>query len=137
MNIIKEMYEKYKEIILYGVFGVLTTLVSIVTFYLFVDKLEINYIVGNVLSWVFAVAFAYITNKIWVFENNNFTKNYILKEVMSFVGSRIATLVIETVLIFLLVDLISIEKMISKIFVSIIVVILNYVFSKLFVFNKK
>ena len=137
MNIIKEMYEKYKEIILYGVFGVLTTLVSIVTFYLFVDKLEINYIVGNVLSWVFAVAFAYITNKIWVFENNNFTKNYILKEVMSFVGSRIATLVIETVLMFLLVDLISIEKMISKIFVSIIVVILNYVFSKLFVFKKK
>ena len=137
MNIVKEMYEKYKEIILYGVFGVLTTVVSIVTFYLFVDKLQVNYIIGNVISWVFAVAFAYVTNKIWVFENKNFTKDYIFKEAMSFVGSRIATLVVETVLMFLLVDLISIEKMISKVFVSIIVIILNYVFSKLFVFKKK
>lgn len=139
-----------KEVISYLFFGVLTTVVSWVSYALFVkvlgvsgpdDTLKIS--VCNVLSWIAAVLFAYITNKIFVFESRSFKPSVLGKELVSFVGSRLLTGVIEWVGVPLLVKIglnqviAGTEGMLAKILVSIIVVILNYVFSKLFVFKGK
>ncbi|MPN51963.1 hypothetical protein SDC9_199615 [bioreactor metagenome] len=133
-----------KETILYLVFGVLTTVVALVSFY-FVDKLfdrtgfmgKYGYQGANVISWILAVTFAYITNKLWVFESKSFAWHIIRKEIPSFAFSRLLTLGIETLGMFLLVTVLDLNKMLSKILVSIIVVILNYIFSKILVFKSK
>lgn len=133
-----------KETILYLFFGVLTTVVALVSFY-YVDKLfeyfdflgKYSYQGANVVSWILAVSFAYVTNKLWVFESKSFKWKTVKKEVPSFAFSRLLTLGIEIVGMFVLVSFLQMNKMFSKVIVSIIVVILNYVFSKALVFKNK
>lgn len=126
-------YKKYKEIIHYLIVGVLTTIVSLASYYLF--RLFIsNYQVCTILSWITAVLFAYVTNKIFVFESKN--KN-IIKEFSEFVGARIMTLLFEMLFMFVTVELIHINDRIAKLIVQVFITILNYVLSKLFVFKKR
>lgn len=130
-----KMYKKYEEIINYLFMGGCTTIVSIGTYAICTSLFNIHYQVSNVISWVFAVAFAFITNKLFVFkvkDNNN-----LLHEIYQFVKFRILSLIIDMLCMYVLVDLFSINDIISKILVQIIVVVLNYVFSKLFIFKKK
>lgn len=124
--------ERLKEIINYIIVGGLTTFVSLISYYIFRAFID-NYLVCTVLSWICAVLFAYITNRIFVFKS----KNKITKEFVSFVGSRILSLLSEVAVMFILVDLININDRLSKIIVQFLVLILNYIFSKIFVFNKK
>ncbi len=146
----KKIWNKYHEIIMYLIFGVATTVVSWVTYALFTKIIPVfpffgiadfNIIIANVLSWVCAVLFAYITNKIWVFDSKSWHMSVALKELGLFVTSRLATGVIEWVGLPLLIyvginqTIFGVEGMVAKVLVSIIVVILNYVFSKLFVFK--
>lgn len=148
MNFIKQLFIKYKEIIMYLIMGGGTTVVSWFSYAIFVSILPIAdsdtiVLVSNIISWILAVVFAYITNKIWVFESYSWNLKYILKEISLFVSSRFFTGLVEIFGVPLLIHLglnhtiFGIEGMISKIFVSIFVVILNYVFSKLFIFKKK
>lgn len=123
---------KIKEILKYLIVGGLTTVVSIVSYYIVRLFIE-NYLVCTVISWIFAVAFAYITNRIFVF---NSKRENIFKECTEFVFSRILSLVAEVAVMYLLVDFLNISDKISKIIVQVIIVILNYVFSKLFVFKE-
>lgn len=123
-----------REIILYVIFGVLTTLVNFVTYFFFVRFLNINYLISNVLAWFFSVLFAYVTNKIWVFESKN--KN-ILREMSLFFGGRLFSGVVDTGLMYVLIDILSVGDLISKIIIQVIVVILNYVISKIIVFKKE
>nr|WP_294998918.1 GtrA family protein [uncultured Methanobrevibacter sp.] len=123
-----------REIILYVIFGVLTTLVNFVTYIFFVRFLNINYLISNVLAWFFSVLFAYVTNKIWVFESKN--KN-ILREMSLFFGGRLFSGVVDTGLMYVLIDILSVGDLISKIIIQVIVVILNYVISKIIVFKKE
>lgn len=127
------MLEKYKEIILYLIFGVLTTIVNIASFYILVDILKINWIVSNVAAWILSVLFAYFTNKTYVFESKN---SNIIKEFISFIICRILSLGIDMVFMFILIDLLNVSNLISKIIVNIIVVIANYIFSKFLIFKK-
>ena len=159
----KALWIKYKEIITYIIFGVLTTIVAWGSYTVFVHLFkglipneDIRIAVSNVLSWIAGVAFAYVTNKLWVFESKSWAPKLVLKEVISFVASRGITGVIEIVFVPLLaktgfdnifyniveklgltMKILFTEGIYSKISLSIIVVILNYVFSKLFVFKKK
>ena len=133
-----KLFKKYQEIIMYLIFGVLTTVISIVTYFIFThtfldahNSLELQ--IANVLSWVISVLFAYVTNRIFVFASEN--KN-ILKEVASFFSSRIVTLLIDMFLMFILVTCLHYNDTISKILVQIIVIIGNYILSKLIVFKK-
>lgn len=136
MEKIKELYLKHKEVINYLFFGGCTTVVSIGSFYLFNKVLGLNEHIANVLSWIFAVLFAYITNKKFVFDSKvNDTKG-ILKEVVSFFGARLLTLGIEEVILFVGSNLLHIDPMIVKIVAQVIVVLSNYFLSKLFVFKK-
>mgnify|MGYP000460694992 CR=1 FL=1 len=135
MKKIKELLLKYKEVIMYLIFGVATTLVNWIVYSLLMKS--------NAIAWFTAVVFAYITNKLFVFESRSWNLTAVWKEVVKFFGARIATGVIEIgglpLLYYIGVkqSLFGVEGFLAKILVSIIVVILNYVFSKIFVFNKK
>lgn len=121
-----------RELVLYVVFGTFTFLVNIVTYFLFESVMGINYLVSNVLAWFFSVLFAYITNRRWVFESKS---PNILKEMSLFFGGRIFSGVVDTVLMYLFIDVLVLGNTFSKIVVQIIVIVLNYVFSKLIVFK--
>ena len=130
---IKELCKKYEELIIYFIVGVCSTIVSIVSYLLF--RLIINnYLICTVLSWVVAVIFAYFANRIFVFKSKD--KN-ILKEFLKFIFARVLSLLAELLVMFILVDLVKVDDRISKLIVQIIVLVLNYIFSKLFVFRKK
>lgn len=131
-----DMYKKYKEIINYLIVGVCTVVISIASYALFADVFKIDYIISNIISWIIAVMFAYFTNSKFVF-NSKAVKKDKASEVVNFFIYRLLSLGIETFLLYILVDLISINDLISKTFVQIIVIILNYIFSKFLVFKKK
>ncbi len=141
MNNIINLYKKYQEIINYLIVGVLTTVVSIVTYFLFSLILDIEnnilFILANVLSWICAVIFAYITNKKFVFNTTTSNKKEEIKVFSMFVSSRITTLLIELAFMFVTVKIILINDKIAKVIAQFIVIVLNYILSKLFVFKKK
>jgi len=133
------IYHKNEEIWNYLIVGFLTTVVSIVTYYICVrtflnPNVAIELQIANVISWILAVAFAYLANRIFVFKSKE--KN-ILKEVTSFVGSRVITLLLDMLCMFLIVTLCGLYDLIGKIVSQIVVTIGNYIISKLFVFKKK
>jgi putative flippase GtrA len=133
---IKEFFVKYKEIILYLVFGVLTTAVSIGTFAL-TELVGIHELVGNIISWVVSVTFAFFTNRIWVFDaKTDSTKSFFVQFVLFYL-SRIATFLVEELIIFVCVTLLHFNPMVIKIIAQVIVIVLNFVVSKLVVFRKK
>ena len=136
MSKILDIYSKYKEVILYLVFGVLTTIVSISSYYLCSEILNIHYLISNIISWVLSVIFAYFTNRIWVFESKSKNFSDIFKEMFTFVNCRLVSGAIDMATMFVLVETIHINDMYAKIFTQFIVVILNYVLSKLIVFKK-
>ncbi len=128
-------YNKYKEVLLYLLFGGLTTIVNILTFYIF-RKLNVELYISNIIAWIISVLFAFITNKLFVFESKNKTKKENIKEITSFFGFRLLSLVFDMGSMFLLINILKINDLLSKIFANILVVILNYIFSKLFIFKK-
>ena len=136
LNKLLELYKKYKEIINYLIFGVLTTVVSIGTYALFTKLFSINYLVSNILSWILAVLFAFITNKLFVFESKSKDKKQVTKEMINFFSFRIISLGIEMIIMYTFVDLLSINDLITKVIAQIIVILSNYIFSKVFVFKK-
>lgn len=139
MKQIKKLYQKYKEIINYLIFGVLTTVVSLATYYILVatildasNKIELQ--IANVISWITCVTFAYITNKKYVFEQTNKT---ITKEIIEFYTARLAALFIDMGLMFIFVSTLHFNDKIIKIIIQIIIIITNYILSKLIVFTKE
>ena len=129
-------YQKYKEIINYLIIGALTTLVSLLIYYgltltILNPNVALELQIANVISWIIAVTFAYFTNRKYVFESKNNTRSEIIK----FFLSRITTLIIDMVLMFVFVSWLNLDDRIMKIVVQVIVIILNYVLSKLFVFK--
>ena len=136
---IKKIYNKHKEIINYLIFGLLTTIVSLVTYYILVYTIlnpnnPIQLQLANIISWITCVTFAYITNKLYVFKKTNKKP---LKEIIEFYSSRLFSLFIDMLLMFILVTKLNLSDKLIKIIVQIIVIILNYILSKLIVFKNK
>lgn len=135
--------DKFKELFWYVFFGVLTTIVAWGSYSVFVKFCNISVFWGNLLSWVCGVLFAFVTNKLWVFNSKSWAIKTVAKEFVTFVGSRAITGAIEVFGVPLIVkigfnqSLFLVQGLWAKISVSVIVVILNYVFSKLFVFTDK
>ncbi len=123
-----------KEVISYLIFGILTTLVNIVVYSFCNDVLQIQYLISNAIAWILSVLFAYFTNRKYVFGSHN---SSIISELVKFIGARVSTGIMDMLLMLLFVDALSMQSMISKIIVNVVVVILNYVFSKLFVFQEE
>ncbi len=130
------MFDKFKELFLYGIFGVLTTLINIFSYYVFCDIFCVNYVISNIIAWILSVSFAFITNKVFVFNSRNFEIKNFIKEIFSFFSSRIFTGLLDMGILFFGVTILGIEDMFVKVFSNVIVIILNFVFSKLFVFKK-
>ena len=124
--------ELKKELTNYIIFGILTTIINIAIYLFLTSLFHINYIISNIIAWVLSVIFAYVTNRKLVFESEN---NNIFKERFLFYSSRILTVIIDTALMILFIDILSFENTFSKIVVAIIVIILNYLLSKILVFN--
>lgn len=122
------------ELINYIFFGVLTTIVNIFTFVL-LEKAGLHYIVNNFIAWGISVLFAFHTNKKFVFKSSSNNTELIIKEISTFYGSRIFSLIIDMSLMFLLINMLSVDTLISKLIVNVVVIIINYVLSKIFVFK--
>lgn len=139
MEKIKELYNKYKEIINYLIFGVLTTLVSLIVYYAsvftFLDpKNAVQLQIANILKHIAGITFAYFTNRKYVFESKNPDK---LKEATKFATSRISTLLLDMLIMYLGVSLLKFNDKIIKLISQVLVIVGNYILSKLFVFKKK
>ena len=134
---IKKMIQKHWDVVSYLFFGVLTTLVNYIVYLPCYNWLELSASVSNVIAWVFAVLFAYLTNKPFVFKSHDWSWKVVGPELVKFVGCRVGSGVMETVIIFLTVDCLAWNGNWMKIITSVLVVVLNYVGSKLLVFRNK
>lgn len=144
---VKDMEQNKKmdpgEVIRYLVMGAATTIVSWGTYALFAKAFGWSITLANILSWICAVVFAYLTNKVWVFHSYSWKISYIMKEAALFVSARLVTGVIEMAGVPLLVklgmdqEIFGVKGMMAKVAVSVLVVILNYIFSKLIIFRNK
>jgi putative flippase GtrA len=147
MSKIKSLFFKYREAILYIVFGGLTTLINIVVYGICTQLLHLSTGVSNALAWVLSVLFAYVTNRKWVFESTARRPKELLREFASFVSCRLGTGAMDQIIMVLGVDVFgarfipaayaALWSMGLKIASNVLVIILNYVFSKLIVFKKK
>lgn len=130
------LFKKYEELVMYIIVGVCTMIVSLVSYYILANPLGIYYQVANIISWVLAVAFAYVTNKKYVFRSRYAGLSATLKEMTSFVSSRIASLLAEILSMYFFVQICQIDDNIVKLMNQVLVTVLNYVFSKFWVFRK-
>ncbi|MCX4249182.1 MAG: GtrA family protein [Bacilli bacterium] len=133
------IYYKNPEIWNYLIVGLLTTVVSLVTYFIATRTIlnpekELELQIANIISWIFAVAFAYVTNRIFVFKSKN--KN-IFGELSKFIGSRIASLIMDMLIMLVIVSIMGLSDIVGKVFSQIVVTIANYILSKLLVFTKK
>ncbi len=130
-------YTRNKSVLMYLFFGALTTFVGIFTFWFFADGVVgLHEIAANCISWVFAVTFAFLTNRVWVFHAPCATVRAFLIQGANFFGGRLFTLLLETAIIAVFVTLLGFNEMLIKILAQFVVLVLNYVISKLFVFKK-
>lgn len=127
----KAFFNKYKEVILYLFFGVLTMIVSIASFYIFSSILKMHELIANILSWICAVLFAYITNSKWVFNSTEETSKSLIK----FFSGRLFTLGIEELILYIFVTVLNFDALVIKTIAQVAVIVLNYVISKWFVFR--
>lgn len=134
---VRELCIRYREQILYLVFGFLAFLVSMGTFALADRVLMMPTLVANVFSWVITVAFAYLTNRTWVFESKATGFKPIIREILSFSAGRLLTLIIEELMLFVGVTLLAFDSILVKLVAQVVVIILNYVISKFVVFKKE
>lgn len=137
MKKIVMLLKKYEEIIMYLFIGGLTTIVSLLTYFVVMKFLNpdnaIHIQIANIISWILSVSFAYITNRVFVFKSKN---QHIFKEVINFTGSRLLTLILDMLIMFIFVSILHLNDKIIKIISQIFVIIANYVLSKLVVFKK-
>ena len=134
---IRKYVNQYYDVLSYLFFGGLTTLVNFLVYFPLYNWLQLSAVFSNVIAWAVAVAFAFLTNKPFVFKSYDWSRKVVIPELSKFVGCRIGSGFLETVLIWLLVDLLSWNGNWMKIAISVLVVILNYAASKWFVFSGK
>ena len=134
LRFVQPLYKKHKEVLLYLFFGALTTAVSLGTFYLFTAVIPLDPLIANILSWIFAVLFAFLTNRTWVFASAD---QPFFRQMVSFFFGRVSTLLMEEMILLVFVTWLQLNSMVIKIAAQVLVLIMNYVISKLFIFKKK
>lgn len=137
VDIIRNLVKKYWDIFAYLFFGVCTTIVNYIIYLPCYNILHLSATVSNILAWIVAVAFAFLTNKPFVFKSYDWSKKTLIPELTKFIGCRVGSGAMETVILLLAVDLLGWNGNIWKLLTQIMVVILNYIGSKLLVFRNK
>lgn len=130
------LYKKHEEGFNYLIFGFLAFVLNYILYFVFADALHMHYMAATVISWVLTVVFAYWTNRTFVFKSQNRDISAVVKEFISFIGARVATEVLEIVLMYVMVDVLAINDKISKLVCQTIVILANYVLSKIWIFKK-
>ncbi len=149
-SVFERFYIKNKSVLLYLFFGGLTTLVSILTFWLaelfirsdfnvsiFGSMYSVKVVLSNAISWICAVLFAFFTNRIWVFNSPTDSWTGFFKQMAAFFGGRFATFLLETAILVVFVSILDFNEMLMKIIAQLVVLVSNYVISKLIVFRKR
>ena len=134
---LKALFHKYYDLITYLIFGVLTTVVNYVVYLPCYNLLGLSSAVSNVIAWAAAVAFAYATNKPFVFHSHDWSAKTVIPELTKFIGTRLGSGGLETLILLVFVDLLKGNGNLWKLLTSVLVVVLNYIGSKLLVFRKK
>lgn len=129
------LYKKHEEGINYLIFGFLAFVLNYILYFLFADAIGIHYMAATGLSWVLTVVFAYWTNRTFVFKSRNKEAGAVWKEFVSFIGARVATEVLELVLMYVMVDMAGINDKIAKFVCQVLVILANYVLSKVWIFK--
>lgn len=137
LRALNPLYRKYKEVLLYLFFGGLTMIVSVASYWFFSEPMKLHVQIANVLSWVLAVLFAYITNRIWVFDQKTHGGKELLAQMFRFFSGRVATLLVENAILFIFVQKLHGSNMVVKIVAQVVVVVSNYFISKFMVFRNK
>ncbi len=136
MKNLKELFFRYKEQILYLIFGGFTTVVNIAVYGFCTRIFHANEYFANFLAWAIAVFFAYVTNKLWVFESKSSDMKTLTREILSFVSARVVTLGLDMAVMYAGIQLLHINDLIVKVCSNVLVVLANYIFSKFFIFKK-
>lgn len=136
MKLLKSLFLKYRELILYVFFGGLTTLVNWAGYWLLADVFRVPYLWATAIAQILSILFAYVTNRIWVFESKAKGFSAVFWEMVRFFGCRAASFVLDLLCMRIGVGGLHINDMVMKLLSNVIVVIVNYVFSKLIVFRK-
>ena len=129
------LLKKYKDVLYYGIFGGLTTVVNIATYWLMAHPLGLDTVPSSIVAWVVAVSFAYITNRKWVFHSEAHTKRDVIKEVLYFFACRLATGTIDWMFMYVTVDVLNRNDLLMKFISNVIVIVLNYIASKVLIFK--
>lgn len=137
LNIFEDIYKKYKEILLYLFFGGLTTIISIGSYSYCDIVMHMDPLVANIISWILAVLFAYVTNKIWVFNAETSGIYELGIEMFHFFTGRIFTLIVEEIILLVFINKLHFNSILVKVAAQIVVIVLNYVISKLIVFREE
>lgn len=125
-----------KSFIMYVIFGFFTTAVNLISYYTCFNLVEIPNVVATIIAWILAVAFAFVTNKIWVFDSKNFDYMTLRYEIPTFLGARIGTGLLDLGIMYLTVDVMNWNSTIWKLISNVIVIVLNYVASRFVIFKK-
>lgn len=136
-QVIFQKLKTYRALILYIVFGLLTTAVNMIVYGICYDSLEMSNVVSTIIAWLAAVVLAYATNKVWVFDSRSFAPKVILYELITFFGCRLLTGILDIIIMFIAVDVMAWSGIFFKFISNILVIILNYIASKLIIFAKK
>ncbi len=137
MNKLIGLLKKYKSVVSYLFFGVCTTIINVVIYNIFYSNLSFTNVGSTIIAWIVAVLFAFITNKLFVFESKSFALKVMLYELFSFLGCRLATGVLDLGIMFITVDCLHQNALMWKIISNILVIVINYIASKLVIFKKQ
>ena len=136
MESFKKLWERYKELILYVFFGGCTTLINIVVYFICRQWLQLAVIPADMIAWLLSVIFAYITNKLFVFESKSWKTSVVVKEVAEFFAARVFSLGVDVALLYVTVEMLDWWELPMKIAANVVVIIINYVLSKWIIFKK-
>ena len=131
----EQLFNKYRDIIPYAIFGILTTIVNVISYWITTHLLLFPVMIGTISAWVIAVIFAYATNRKWVFHSSSKGSKAIIVELFSFFACRLATGIIDWLCMFICVDILRYNDVVIKICANVLVIILNYIASKLIIFK--
>ena len=134
---LRKLFVQYKDIISYLFLGACTTLVNLIVYYACAHPFHLSTAVSTVAAWILSVLFAFITNKLWVFESKSWKRDVVIRESASFFLCRLATGIMDLVIMLITVDILGWNDLLMKIVSNVLVVIINYVASKLLIFRKK
>ena len=128
--------DQLKELILYGICGALTTILDIGIFWVLANIANLHYLAANAIAWILAITFSFLVNKYYVFESKSFARKVWVKEAAEFFGARGLSCVVDMGGMFLLVSILGINKNYAKLFINLVVIVINYILSKFWIFKK-